>query len=177
MNTTVRGDLRQYVYLGSDFLFAFRFKGFASRGRDPYVFYWGGNNEVRAVDFYTIVGTEGWYFNAEFRYPIVNAASTLIGQIGPIRGTFFFDVTRAKMPGSPAQIVLLEPNPLSPFLPPVYNVYDAIGSYGYGFEAFFLGLPIHLEFAKLLIFEDFSKPWEMNSKGGWRTVFWIGWDF
>lgn len=177
LNTTVRGDLRQYVYLGSDFLFAFRIKGFASRGRDPYGFYWGGNNEVRAVDFYSIVGTEGWYFNAEFRYPIVNAASTLIGQIGPIRGTLFFDVTRARMPGSPAQIVLLEQNPLSPLLPPIYNVYDAIGSWGYGFEAFFLGFPIHLEFTKLLIFEDFSKPWEISSKGGWRTVFWIGYDF
>jgi hypothetical protein len=74
-------------------------------------------------------------------------------------------------------VVLLESNPASPFLPPVFNTYDAVGSWGYGFEAFFLGLPIHIEFAKLLIFEDFSKPWEIAARGKWRARFWIGYDF
>lgn len=176
-STSVRADLRQYLYLGSDFLFAFRFNGFFSRGRNPFVYYWGGNNEVRSVDFYTLVGNEGWYANAEFRFPIINAANTIIGQIGPVRGTLFFDITRSRFKGSPAQVVLLEEDPLNPFIP-IFNVYDAVGSWGYGFQFFFLGLPVHIEFAKLLAMEEFKWPFKMSSpQGKFRTNFWIGFDF
>ena len=31
-------------------------------------------------------------FNAEFRFPLVHAALTPIGVIGPLRGVFFFDL-------------------------------------------------------------------------------------
>jgi hypothetical protein len=160
-NTTVRADLRQYLYLGSDFLLAFRFNGFASMGRNPYVSYWGGNNEVRSMDFYSITGTEGWYANAEFRIPLVSSMSSLIGQIGPIRGVFFFDMSRAKYGDFPAGIWVIE-------LPPTW---------GYGFEWFLFGLPFHLEFAKMITIDDFSDPFKMDTRGNWRTNFWIGFDF
>jgi Tol biopolymer transport system component len=175
-NTTVRADLRQYLNLGGDFLIAFRFNGFASRGRNPYISYWGGNNEVRSMDFYSITGTEGWYANAEFRIPLVGTMSSIIGQLGPIRGVFFFDMTRSKMAGSSARIVIIEPNP-NPLLPPTWGEYDAVGSWGYGFEFFFLGLPFHIEFAKLITIDDFSKPFKMDTQGKFRTIFWIGFDF
>ncbi|TEU06330.1 MAG: hypothetical protein E3I52_04655, partial [Candidatus Aminicenantes bacterium] len=47
-NTTVETDLRKYIRIGSNTLFALRFKGFFSRGKNPFVFYWGGNNQVRS---------------------------------------------------------------------------------------------------------------------------------
>ncbi|MDH4257822.1 MAG: hypothetical protein OEV50_03345, partial [Candidatus Aminicenantes bacterium] len=174
-NTTAQSDFRQYLNLGSDFVLAFRFKGFASRGKNPYIFYWGGNNQVRSVQYYTVVGNEGWYANLEFRFPIINAASTIIGQIGPVRGTLFFDITRSKVKGFPAQVVLYEYDEFG--YPVGWRLNDAIGSYGYGFQFFFLGLPMHLEFAKLIEIPDFSQPFSMHPYGKFRVNFWIGYDF
>ena len=175
-NTTVRADLRQYLYLGSDFLLAFRFNGFASWGRNPYISYWGGNNQVRSLDFYSITGTEGWYANAEFRIPLVSSMSSILGQLGPIRGVLFFDMSRAKYGDFPAGIWVIVPSS-NPFLPPSWGFYDAVGSWGYGFEFFFLGLPFHLEFAKMITIDDFSDPFKMDTRGNFRTNFWIGFDF
>jgi WD40 repeat protein len=168
-NTTIQLDYRHYLYLGSDFLFAFRLKGFASRGRNPYLFYYGGNNEVRSAYYYSIVGTEGWYANLEFRVPLVSAANTILGQLGPIRGTIFIDVTRAKLGDFPAQFSRVENGR--------YVFADAIGSFGYGFQFFLFGLPFHIEFAKMLEIPDFSNPFKYNTVGEFRTKFWIGFDF
>jgi WD40 repeat protein len=173
-NTTVTADLRQYLYIGADSLFAFRFKGFASMGEDRYVSYWGGNNEVRSAHYYSIIANEGWFANLEFRFPLVNAASTIIGQIGPVRATLFADVTRAKLEGYEANFFIYLGESAGG---PAYRVADAIGSYGFGFQFFFLGLPIHLEFAKRLEIEDFSKPWDVAGYGHFETKFWIGFDF
>jgi len=153
-----------------DTLFAFRLEGFVSRGRDPYITYFGGNNQVRSAYYYSIIATEGWFANAEFRFPLINAASTLIGQIGPVRGVFFFDMSRSKIKGYPAKIYEY-------IAGEGYKAFDAIGSYGYGFEFFLLGIPIHLEFVKKLVFSDISNPWNYDSIGKFETKFWIGFDF
>lgn len=175
-NTTLEADYRQYLPLGSSTLLAFRFNAFVSRGKNPYIYYYGGNNQVRSMDYYSIVGNEMWFSNLEFRLPLVSAASTLIGQIGPIRGTVFFDITRAKTRGFPAKMMtFLGINPVT-FLPD-FQISDAIGSYGYGFEFFFLGFPIHLEFAKMLMWENMSQPFKFIKGDKFRTVFWIGYDF
>ena len=175
-NTTVETDLRKYIRISSNTLFAFRFKGFFSRGKNPFVFYWGGNNQVRSAGYYTIVANEGWYANLEFRLPLINAASTIIGQIGPVRGTLFFDITRAKIKGYPALFAMQFTGWNEDGLPEFRGI-DAIGSYGFGFQFFFLGLPIHIEFVKRLEFPDISKPFNWDKKGDSRTRFWIGFDF
>lgn len=169
-NTTIDLDLRQYFYIGADTLFAARFHGFLSRGKNPYIFYWGGNNQVRSSYYYNIIANEGWYANFEFRFPVINSATTIIGQIGPARGTLFFDISRAKLKGYNAEFVRYT----SDFKPVSY---EAIGSYGFGFQFFFLGLPIHLEFVKALEFPKASTPWDFDVIGDWKTKFWIGFDF
>jgi Tol biopolymer transport system component len=174
-NTTVQADLRQYLYLGSDFLFALRFKGFASRGKNPYVFYWGGNNEVRSMGFYSIIGNEGWHANLEFRFPVINSAQTIIGQLGPFRGTFFFDLTRAKIKGYPAKIATFIYDDFG--YPTGWKVSEAVGAYGFGFQFYFLGLPFHFDFAKLITIDDFSSPFKIESSGKYKLSFWIGYDF
>jgi hypothetical protein len=174
-NTTLEADYRHYLQLGSNTLLAFRFNAFASRGKNPFIFYYGGNNQVRSMNFYSIVGTEMWFSNLEFRFPLINAASTLLGQLGPIRGTLFFDITRAKTGDYPAKMVVFmgeDPDGL-----PIFQVSDAIGSYGYGFEFFFLGLPVHLEFARKLEWENMSQPFKFTKGDKFRTIFWIGYDF
>lgn len=174
-NTTVEADFRQYLNIGADALFAFRFNGFASRGKNPFVFYWGGNNQVRSADYYSIIGNEGWYANLEFRFPLINAAATVIGQIGPIRGTFFFDIARAKIKGYEAKFITF--GGFDDSWEPIFREAEAIGSFGYGFQFFFLGLPLHLEFVKRLEFPDISDPFNYHQIGKFETKFWIGFDF
>ena len=60
---------------------------------------------------------------------------------------------------------------------PIGYEYEAIGSFGFGFQAFFLGFPIHIEFVKAMEWESMSKPFEWNVTTGWMTKFWIGFDF
>jgi hypothetical protein len=175
-NTTLEADYRHYLQLGSNTLLAFRFNAFVSRGKNPFIFYYGGNNQVRSMDFYSIVGNEMWLLNLEFRLPLVSAASTLIGQLGPIRGTLFFDITRAKTKGFPAKMITfmgIDPKTSLPH----FQYSDAIGSYGYGFEFFFFGFPMHLEFARMLSWENMSQPFKFTKGAEFRTVFWIGYDF
>ncbi|MFC2161915.1 hypothetical protein ACFLRX_09720, partial [Acidobacteriota bacterium] len=102
-NTTLELDARKYLNIGSNALLAARFFGFASRGKTPYIFYYGGNNQIRTLYYYSQIGNEGWYANLEFRFPVFNSATTPIGQIGPIRGTLFLDVGRAKVKGWPSK--------------------------------------------------------------------------
>lgn len=174
-NTNLEADLRQYLYLGSDCLFAFRFFGFASRGENPFIFYLGGNNQVRSVDYFSITASEGWIGNAEFRIPLVSIASTLIGPIGPIRGTLFFDMIRAKVKGYQAKFSIFDG------FDELGNIKvrsaDAIGSVGYGFEFFLFGFPFHLDFAKWIEWQDISRPFNIKGYGNFRLRFWVGYDF
>ena len=64
-------------------LFAVRFRGFASLGRDQFLGFYGGNNDVRSSYFYNLVGTSYWFANAEFRLPLINTAQTIIGTDRP----------------------------------------------------------------------------------------------
>jgi len=171
-NTTVEGDARAYLNIGSDFLLAFRLKGYSSFGRDPFYFFYGGNNEVRSADYYTLVGTQAWFANAEFRFPIVYAVSTIIGNLGPVRGVLFFDLTRSKLPGYPSMYIEYQDA-----LGLTFEAFEALGSVGYGFQFFFLGLPVHIEFVKRLYVSSLAKPWDMKTLGDFRTKFWIGFDF
>ena len=181
-NTTVELDLRKYLNIGPNALFAARIFGFASRGKNPYIFYFGGNNEIRTEYYYSIVGNEGWYANLEFRFPVFNSATTPIGQIGPIRGTLFVDVGRAIVQGFPSMYRF---DPDNPFFP--LTLYDAVGSYGFGFQFFFLGFPIHLDFVKRVEIPDLSQPFqftdfkdrfgELSDIGKLRAKLWIGFDF
>jgi len=173
-NTTLNLDFRQYLYLGADFLTAFRFNGFMSRGKNPYISYFGGNNTVRSSYYYSMIGNEGWYANLEVRYPLINAASTIIGVIGPIRGTLFFDVGRTKLKGYPALMTVVDETAAGSAL---LKQVEATGSYGFGFELFFMGFPLHFDIVKALDWTNFSKPFDWETRGNWMLKFWIGYDF
>ena len=174
-NSTFRLDFRKYFYLGFDSLFAFRFEGFGSWGETPFINYFGGNNQVRSQYYYSLIGTESWFSNLEFRFPIINAASTIIGQLGPVRGTLFFDVARTKVKGYPAKMWLS--GRLLDLDNPFFYIVDAVGSLGYGFEFFLLGFPVHLDFVKVAYWPDFSDPFDLKTGDRWLTKFWIGFDF
>jgi len=173
-NTTLQLDYRQYLYLGLDTLFAFRFEGFGSWGETPFINYFGGNNQVRSQYYYSLIGTESWFANLEFRFPIINAAYTIIGQLGPVRGTLFFDIARTKVKGFEPKIYVRDTRK-SGFT--YMYIVDAVGSMGYGFEFFLLGFPVHLDFVRLVYWPDISAPFGFETGDRWMTKFWIGFDF
>jgi Tol biopolymer transport system component len=171
-NTTFQADARAYLNLGYDFLVAFRVQGFGSWGRDPFLFFFGGDNQVRSANYYSLVGSEAWFADAELRFPLVRGVSTIIGNLGPVRGVIFLDLARARVKGYPAKFYdFQDAFGLS------YDAYDALGSIGYGFQMFFLGLPIHLEFVKRLYVPNIGRPWDLKIVGDFQTKFWIGFDF
>lgn len=182
-NTTFQADVRKYFYLGYDIVTAFRWQGFMSLGRDPFISYFGGNNTVRSADYYGIIGTKNWFFNAEFRFPLVGAVSSLLGSIGPFRGVLFFDVSKNKLGDYPAKFYRYDA------LAGRLLELEAVGSLGYGIQTFLLGLPVHFEWVKRLEWESLARPFGFKSvsldpyarSGGlfsnMTLRFWIGYDF
>jgi hypothetical protein len=175
-NTSVSGDIRKYLSFGSDILLALRLQGHACWGRDPFLFYFGGNNEVRSAYYYSLTATEYWIGNAELRFPLIGVAQTILGNIGPIRGVVFFDVSRSRYPGYPAEFYIYDETYTEGDIP-YYRVAQALGSFGYGLEAFLFGFPLHIEWVKQLQWPDFSKPYKFSGLGSYVLKFWIGFDF
>jgi hypothetical protein len=122
-----------------------------------------------------MIGTEGWYGNAEIRIPLINVASTFIGQIGPVRGVIFTDIARSKMKGQSAKYTRYVGS--DPEGNPILAEFDALGSLGFGFQAFLLGIPMHLEFVKRVEWPDIGNPFSFDVIDDWMTKFWIGFDF
>ncbi len=91
-------DARKYLRIGTSGLFAMRFKGFRSWGRTPDFFYFGGNSELRGYDYLSFVGQQGFFANAELRFPLIEAMLTPIGVLGGIRGTIFGNIGGAGFP-------------------------------------------------------------------------------
>ena len=156
---TLEGDFRQYLRIDNYTLLAFRLSGFYSGGDNALLTWSGGNNTLRIADFRSLVGNKGFFFNAEFRFPLVHAALTPIGVIGPLRGVFFFDFGGFWF--NDQKFRIFEPG--STRLTP-----DALSSFGYGIEFFFFGYPFHFEWVWRTDFKE-------KKYGG--VNFWIGFDF
>jgi len=86
---TFDGDIRHYLRLGGNGVFATRLRGFKSIGDFPDFQYFGGNSELRGYDYLEFAGQNIIFANAELRFPLIEAALTPIGVIGGIRGVFF----------------------------------------------------------------------------------------
>lgn len=172
---TVEADARKYFRLGgTTTVFATRIRGFKSWGQNPNFFYFGGNMELRGFPYASFVGHEGFFANAELRFPIINVAATPIGLIGPVRGVFFGGIGAARLRGEPFQFSTREPG--------VSFVRDQIfgdqvtgfrlvsgrASYGVGLQFFFLGYPMHF---------DWSKLTDLKVSSPHRFDFWVGFDF
>ena len=152
-------DLRKYLRLNTHTLLAFRFRGFTSDGESPLLWWAGGNNSVRSVPWRSLVGNNGFYLNAEFRFPLISSARTIIGNVGPIRGVLFFDVGGAWFNNDPEYQFLEEGK---------FRLKHGISSYGFGIQALLLGIPMHFEWVY---------RWDFSEKEYYGFNFWIGLDF
>lgn len=159
-NYTFYIDARKYINLGRDFVVATRGYYYRSDGKVPFYDFIGGDNQIRSIPFRSLVGTETFFFNVEFRFPITYLTLTPLGDIGPIRGVLFFDVGGAKMKGFPFKFAE------GSF--PDLRLVDGVASYGWGIELFIYSFPIHIDFVKRT---DFKQTLDSFVK------FWIGFDF
>ncbi len=196
-------DVRRYIRIGASGLFALRAKGFKSFGDTPDFFYFGGNSEMRGYEYLSFVGHEGFFANAELRFPLIEAMLTPIGVLGGIRGTFFANIGGARFNEQPYQfatsgderyrpLVGFDISPDGTAFVPVFGpeqtisgfrLRDGRASYGVGLESFLLGFPIHFDFSWRTLF---NKEWEdalFALEGGSsrfrkaRFDVWIGYDF
>ncbi len=155
---TLEGEFRKYLRLDNYSLLAFRLSGYYSGGKNALLYWSGGNNSMRGAEFRSLVGNKGFFFNAEFRFPLVHAALTPIGVVGPVRGVFFFDLGALWFHGQDFRV----------FEKGEFRLRDALSSYGYGIEFFLFGYPFHVEWV-----------WrtDLQQKKYSGVNFWIGFDF
>jgi hypothetical protein len=152
-------ELRQYVPISRRTLFAFRAFGGISDGNAPNLFVFGGLDTLRGADYASLFGNRAFYFNAEFRFPLIDLFATPIIAFGGVRGRVFLDVAGAWLKGQSFQFWDGANSRLK----------DAQSAYGAGFSIYFLGLPWNV---------DFARPWDLHSSlGGFRTTFYVGTTF
>jgi WD40 repeat protein len=88
---TLDGDARYYMRIGTSGVLATRIRAFTSSGDYPDFTYFGGNSEMRGYDYYSFLGQNAVFADAELRFPLIEAALTPIGVIGGVRGVFFIN--------------------------------------------------------------------------------------
>jgi outer membrane protein assembly factor BamA len=173
---TFSADLRKYLRLGStDSLLAMRLYGFYGRGDNPAIQYFGGNNELRGFPYLSFSGNQGFYGNVELRFPLVNLALTPIGLLGPVRGTFFFNIGGAHYEGQPYKFAT-SGDGISYVDDPIFGekvsglrLVDGRASFGFGLQVFVLGYPMHFDWSRLTDLQNVSDTTQFD--------FWIGFDF
>jgi outer membrane protein assembly factor BamA len=155
----INGDFRKYFRLDNYTLLALRLYGFKSGGKNPLLLWTGGNNTMRSIGFRRATGNNVFFINAEFRFPLLHQAWSLIGPLGPIRGVFFFDLGGVWLKGQRFRFFQEGKG---------IQLQDPIASYGFGIEFFFLGYPMHLEWV-----------WrtDLRRKDYYGVNFWVGFDF
>lgn len=168
---TLEGDVRKYFRIDNNTLLALRLNGFYSGGANPLLNWSGGNNTIRSTYFYGLAGNKGFVFNAEFRFPLIQAALTPLGVLGPFRGVLFFDMGQYWFTGQ--DFHFFEKGKT------FTKLQDGLGSYGYGVEFFLWGIPLHLEYVRSLNPDSYlSIPTNDSTLGKrYRVNFWIGYDF
>jgi Tol biopolymer transport system component len=152
-------DIRHYFKITQRSLIAVRLFGARSTGNFPNVFYFGGLDTLRGLDFREQIGNTVGYGNLEFRFPLIDLLAFPFGGFADIRGHFFVDVGGAALEGQKFRFWNVSDR----------RLVDGRGSYGYGLQFSFLGLTLHWDFAHLT---DFKKTYS-----GLKTSFYIGTEF
>jgi hypothetical protein len=164
---TAEVDARHYTRLVANGVFATRFRGLRSWGRNPDFLYFGGNGELRGYEYLEFIGNKGFHANAELRFPLIEAMLTPIGVLGGLRGTLFAnigavgfgtqDLTVMRRTGETiAPLVGYDIDPFTGSLTPRYGppenvsglrLIDGRASYGFGLQSFLLGFPMHFDWS------------------------------
>ena len=159
LSADVSVDLRHYFKITERSLIAVRLFGARSTGNFPNVYYFGGLDTLRGLDFREQIGNTVGYANFEYRFPLIDLLALPFGAFGDIRAHFFVDVGGAALQNQTFRF----------WDASNHRLVDGRGSYGYGIQFSFLGLTLHWDFAHLT---DFRKTYS-----GLKTSFYIGTEF
>ena len=167
-------DLRHYFKITRRSLIALRLYGFRATGNLPDVLAFGGLDTIRALPYYGIFGNSAAFFNAEFRFPLIDFLATPLLGIGGIRGKVFFDVGGAALKNQPFQFwsdytLCGTGTPLGGAPAGCHGSVGGYSDWGFGLQADILGLPLHFDFAKQWNFKE--------SLTGFKLFFYIGPEF
>lgn len=159
LSREVRLDARHYLPLSRRNELAFRLFAAAADGNRPSIYYFGGVDTLRGFDYRSVLGNQAAYFNAEWRFPLIDHLVLPWLHLRDFRGRFFVDVgaARVDVPGFTQPFRFMKDGRLQ----------DGLSSYGFGFSVELFGLPVHWDFAKRW---DFKKTLDK----GFNTSFWIG---
>ena len=150
-------DFRQYIPITARSLFAFRLSGGYSTGNFPTVYYFGGLDTLRGLDYQAVIGNSIAFGNFEFRFPLIDYLVFPIGGLRNIRAHIFFDVGAGKLKGQDFQFWDSSADQLGR---------DGHASYGAGFQVTLLGLELHWDFSRLTNLK--------HTLSGVQTSFYIG---
>ena len=200
---TVDADARYYLRVGETGLLALRARGFKSYGDFPDFLYFGGNSEMRGYEYLEFIGHDAGFFDAELRFPLIEAMLTPIGVLGGIRGTFFFNAGGASLKGTPFKLFSRSTEQVAPTVgfrqdpatgefeevvgtPTIvsgFRLVDGRASYGIGLQTFVIGFPVHFDWSWRTLFNDAWENVVFAREGGSeafrkpRFDFWMGYDF
>ena len=159
---------------------------------------------MRGYDYLSFIGQQGFFANAELRFPLIEAMLTPVGVLGGIRGVLFANIGGAGFDGQPAsssRATTRSPTSADRRLPaddrtathePVFGdpvtisgfrLVDGRASYGVGLESFLLGFPLHFDWSggrcSTRTWEDlvFSQQGGSSEFRKGKFTFWIGYDF
>ncbi len=151
-------DFRQYLMLTRRTNFAVRLWGATNQGNAPSPVYIGGLDTIRGFPFRSIVGTQAFYSNIEFRFPLIDYLAIPGFAIGNVRGNIFLDIGGAFYEDFEGfRCYNSEESALQ----------DCVSSYGWGLSFRLFGLELNWNFAKRW---DFSE----TLSDSFETSFWIG---
>ena len=200
---TLDTDFRQYLRIGETGVLALRGRWFTSAGDFPDFYYFGGNGEMRGYEYLEFIGHKAGHFNAELRFPLVEAMLTPLGVLGGVRGAFFFNLGGAALNGAPFQLlsnstethtptigVRQNPETLeiesvlgNPTTVSGFRLVDGRAAYGIGLQTFVIGFPVHFDWSWRSLFNEEWENQVFATQGGSasfrrpRFQFWIGYDF
>lgn len=152
-------DLRHYFRITERSLVAVRLFGARSTGNFPNVFYFGGLDTLRGLDFREQIGNTVAYANFEYRFPLVDVLAFPWGGFRNIRGHVFLDIGGAALKDQKFRLWDSRDR----------RLVNGRASYGYGLQLTLLGLQLHWDFSRLTDFKQ--------SLSGLRTSFYIGTEF
>mgnify|MGYP006313366549 FL=1 len=152
-------EMRQYLAVSQRSNLALRlYTGYAA-GNQPIPLYFGGLDDLRGVDFRSMVGDRAFYTNLEYRFPLIDVLATPVFSFRGVRGRVFLDVGGAwfDIYGQDFDFWNSEEGRLE----------DAVSSYGFGVTINFMGIDLNWDFAQLWDFKD-------SLDDSFGTQFWIG---
>lgn len=166
----LRLDWRQYLAVSRRSELAVRAYGAMSDGNQPNIYYFGGLDTFRGVNYASFAGDRAFFTNFEYRFPLVDQLAFPFLRFTGIRGRVFLDVGGAWFDSQGQKFKFWDQSKVEQLQPGQPNPYNGLASYGVGFTVRFLGLDLNWDFAKLW---DFNQTLPDSAS----TSFYIGYRF